>query len=129
MTILGEPSAGVVHHQEQQQQLLSLYQQLRSSASDNGTHAELLTAAGEGSDVDNGNIQDLLNDTDSELSSLSHLETIVFGRVEVATLGNVACALCVCTIDATSGSIALSNSAGLLMKYLQSSNGTKRPDE
>ncbi|XP_053681374.1 histone-lysine N-methyltransferase Suv4-20 [Anopheles nili] len=32
------------------------------------------TAAGEGSDVDNGNIQDLLNDTDSELSSLSHLD-------------------------------------------------------
>ncbi|XP_041760898.1 protein catecholamines up-like isoform X1 [Anopheles merus] len=31
-------------------------------------------AAGEGSDVDNGNIQDLLNDTDSELSSLSHLD-------------------------------------------------------
>uniref|UniRef100_A0A182XI17 Uncharacterized protein n=2 Tax=gambiae species complex TaxID=44542 RepID=A0A182XI17_ANOQN len=73
MTILGEPSAGVVHQQQQQHQLLSLYQQLRSSAVDNGTHAELLTAAGEGSDVDNGNIQDLLNDTDSELSSLSHL--------------------------------------------------------
>ncbi|XP_052864793.1 box A-binding factor-like [Anopheles cruzii] len=31
-------------------------------------------AAGEGSDVDNNNIQDLLNDTDSELSSLSHLD-------------------------------------------------------
>lgn len=43
MTILGEPSAGVVHQQQQQHQLLSLYQQLRSSAVDNGTHAELLT--------------------------------------------------------------------------------------
>ncbi|XP_052890686.1 uncharacterized protein LOC128298917 [Anopheles moucheti] len=78
MTILGEPSAGVVvHHpqqQQQQQQLVSLHHQLRSSAVYNGTHAELLTAAGEGSDVDNGNIQDLLNDTDSELSSLSHLD-------------------------------------------------------
>ncbi|XP_055618420.1 probable serine/threonine-protein kinase DDB_G0282963 isoform X5 [Toxorhynchites rutilus septentrionalis] len=30
--------------------------------------------AGEGSDVDNNNIQDLLNDTDSELSSLSHVD-------------------------------------------------------
>ncbi|XP_050088824.1 protein catecholamines up isoform X1 [Anopheles aquasalis] len=31
-------------------------------------------AAGDGSDVENGSIQDLLNDTDSELSSLSHLD-------------------------------------------------------
>lgn len=75
MTILGEASASAVltasSHQQQQQQ-----QQLLRAASpaDNGTHAELLTAAGEGSDVDNGNIQDLLNDTDSELSSLSHLD-------------------------------------------------------
>uniref|UniRef100_A0A182NXZ5 Uncharacterized protein n=1 Tax=Anopheles dirus TaxID=7168 RepID=A0A182NXZ5_9DIPT len=56
MTILGEPVvAGAGHHQ--------LQQLGRSSSADNGTHAELLTAAGDGSDVDNGNIQDLLNDT------------------------------------------------------------------
>uniref|UniRef100_A0A182QXC0 Uncharacterized protein n=1 Tax=Anopheles farauti TaxID=69004 RepID=A0A182QXC0_9DIPT len=58
MTILGEPAVagGVGHHA-----LPPLGG--RSSTADNGTRAELLTAAGDGSDVDNGNIQDLLNDT------------------------------------------------------------------
>ncbi|XP_053698790.1 uncharacterized protein LOC128745734 [Sabethes cyaneus] len=44
-----------------------------SSTSDQPTTAST-TAVGEGSDVDNNNIQDLLNDTDSELSSLSHVD-------------------------------------------------------
>ncbi|XP_035903873.1 uncharacterized protein DDB_G0286175-like isoform X4 [Anopheles stephensi] len=91
MTILGEPSAGVVHHQQQQQQqqqqqLLSLFQQLRSSAANNGTHAELLTAAGEGSDVDNGNIQDLLNDTDAPNEVLYMICGVVIAMVLVGLI-------------------------------------------
>ncbi|XP_049533056.1 uncharacterized protein LOC125949767 isoform X4 [Anopheles darlingi] len=65
MTILGEPSASVSgvgsHHHP------------ATTNTNNGSHAELLTA-GDGSDVENGSIQDLLKDTDSELSSLSHVD-------------------------------------------------------
>ncbi|XP_021693355.1 probable basic-leucine zipper transcription factor L isoform X2 [Aedes aegypti] len=46
----------------------------RADRGSNGTVAQPLTAGGEGSDVETNNIQDLLNDTDSELSSLSHVD-------------------------------------------------------
>ncbi|XP_029719629.2 uncharacterized membrane protein DDB_G0293934 isoform X1 [Aedes albopictus] len=52
----------------------ALLEQLRSDHGSNGTLAQAFTAGGEGSDVETNNIQDLLNDTDSELSSLSHVD-------------------------------------------------------
>ncbi|XP_055523047.1 optomotor-blind protein [Wyeomyia smithii] len=50
------------------------YDVVNNLSSTSNRPAASTTAAGEGSDVDNNNIQDLLNDTDSELSSLSHVD-------------------------------------------------------
>ncbi|XP_055618418.1 uncharacterized protein LOC129763408 isoform X3 [Toxorhynchites rutilus septentrionalis] len=59
-------SSGAAELQQQQRhpQYQYYHQQLRTELA-NGTVAETFKAAGEGSDVDNNNIQDLLNDTDA----------------------------------------------------------------
>ncbi|XP_058463741.1 myb-like protein A isoform X1 [Malaya genurostris] len=71
--------ACVLHHHHFYAHLHHLKHHLQDDHDHHGhghheAHDHHDSAVGEGSDVDNNNIQDLLNDTDSELSSLSHVD-------------------------------------------------------
>uniref|UniRef100_A0A1B0C9Q2 Uncharacterized protein n=1 Tax=Lutzomyia longipalpis TaxID=7200 RepID=A0A1B0C9Q2_LUTLO len=76
---------------------LPRYQLQKQSANDSSGY-------GDGGDIDNNDIQGLLNDTDSELSSLSHLDApddvinVVYGVVIAMLLVGVIIVLVAVTI-------------------------------